>query len=235
MFKDKHGQPMLRWGLQADQQFVVPKGSTVPVKDATINVCRKAGVRGEYFACDRTGAGAGVADLLRHEWSPSIHDVNYSEACSTDKIMLEDRKTCNEEFGRMNTELWFAMKAWGEFGYFLISPAIDMTKLTGQITQRKFRISGGKTHVETKRDYMSRGHESPDEADSLTLFVHAARKGSGVTLSMVNDSDASEGGYEPDDAWPTHGMLLGGSRIDESNRTDYLRDESRPLMEEPIL
>lgn len=235
MFKDKSGQPMLRWGLQADQQFVVPKGDTVAVKDKLVSVNRKAAVRGEFFSCDRTGAGAGVSDLLRHEWSPSIHDVNYSEGCSEDRIMAEDRKPCNEEFGRMNTELWFAMKSWGEFQYFLISPDIDMTKLTQQLTQRKFRIVGGKTVVETKRDYMSRGFESPDEADSLTLFVHAARKGAGVTLSMTNEVDVGAGGDSPED-WIPDGLLVGGARIDPSNQTDFLRDNmERRQIEEPIL
>ena len=234
MFKDKNGQSIVRWALQADQQFAVPKGETVAMKDRTIAVNRKAGVRGEYFACDRTGAGAGVADLIRYEWSPQIHDVNFSEACSKDKIMLEDRKTCNEEFERMNTELWFAMRAWGEFQYFLISPAMDMTKLTQQLTQRKFRIVGGKTRVEQKRDYISRGFESPDEADSLTLFVHAARKGSGVTLSMTNEVEASAGNDDPD-SWMPEGLVVGGARIDASNRTDYLDDGMRPVREEALL
>lgn len=234
MFKDKHGQSIVRWALQADQQFAIPKGETVAMKDRTIAVNRKAGVRGEFFACDRTGAGAGVADLIRYEWSPLIHDVNFSEACSKDKIMLEDRKTCNEEFERMNTELWFAMRSWGEFQYFLISPAMDMTKLTQQLTQRKFRIVGGKTRVEQKRDYISRGFESPDEADSLTLFVHAARKGSGITLSMTNEVEASAGNDDPD-SWMPESLMTGGARIDESNRTQYLDDGARPVREEALL
>ena len=235
MFKDRNGHSIVRWALQAEQQFTIPKGDTRQQTDRTVEVNRKAGVRGEFFACDRTGAGAGVADLIKHEWSPSIHDVNFSEACSKDKIMLEDSKPCNEEYERMNTELWFALKKWGEFQYFLISPEIDMTKLTQQLTQRKFRIAGGKTRVEQKRDYISRGFESPDEADSLTLLVHAARKGSGVTLSMNLDATSdTPGGYDDSDGWLDEIKLFGGARIDESNRTQFLDDGNRP-MEEAIL
>ena len=228
MFKDKAGQSIIRWGLQADQIFVLPKGESVFMKDTIIETCRKAGVRGEFFALDRTGGGSGVADLIRHEWSASIHDVNYSEACSKDKIMVEDHKTCNEEFMRMNSELWFCLKSWGEFQYLLLNPAIDMSKLTGQLTQRKFRIAGGKTIVEPKKDYVNRGHESPDEADALTLLVHAARKGSGVTLSMnLEELPASD----DSDGWMDEMVLRGGARIDESNRTQFLDDDMRPTHE----
>jgi hypothetical protein len=236
MFKDRNGHSVTRYGLQADQQFIIPKGDTRAMTDRTIEVNRRAGVRGEFFACDRTGAGAGTADLLRHEWSPSLHDVNYSEACSKDKIMMEDSKPCNEQFERMNSELWFALKSWGEFQYFLINPELDLTKLTGQLTQRKFRIVGGKTRVEPKKDYVSRGFESPDEADSLTLLVHAARKGSGVTLSMSLDNVGElNPNYDDSDGWLDEITLLGGARIDESNRTQFLDDGMKPVHEDAIL
>lgn len=235
MFKDRNGQSITRWGLQADQQFTIPKGETVGTAEKIIQVNRKAGVRGEYFSCDRTGAGAGVADLIRHDWSASIHDVNYSEACSKDKIMSENRKTCNEEFERMNSELWMAMKSWAEFNYLLINPAMDMTKLTPQLTQRKFRIAGGKTRIEPKIDYIHRGNESPDEADSLTLLVHAARKGAGVTLSMnLDESSDMSPGSDDFDGWQDGFNLIGGARIDESNRTQVLDDFSQHR-EEAIL
>lgn len=220
MFKDRNGTVIQRWGLQAEQQFTVPKGDTIAMKNALIELNRKAGVRGEFFCVDRTGVGAGCADLIRHEWSTSIHDVNFSEAASKDKIMIEDTKPCNEEYERINSELWFAMRKWGEFQYFLIVPGFDMEKLSPQLTNRKFRTSGGKTRVETKKDYMSRSSngESPNEADGLTLLVHAARKGSGVILSMkMESSDTGDGG---DSDWNPE--YPGGVRITTDNRTDWL-------------
>lgn len=228
LFKDRMGQSIIRWGLQAEQQLIVPRGETVHMKDSLIGLCRKAGIKGEFFACDRTGGGSGVADLMRYEWSPSIHDVNYSEGCSNTKIMLEDRKTCDEELERLASELWFAMKAWGEFNYLLISPEFDMTKITQQLTQRKFRTTGLRTKVEAKKDYMSRGFESPDEADSLTLLVHAARKGSGVTLSMKLDETSDMPGSEDFDGWEDEMKLRGGARIDATNTTQFLDDGARP-------
>jgi len=234
-FKDRAGQSIIRWGLQVEQQFIIPRGETVAMKDAIIGLCRKAGVKGEYFACDRTGGGSGVADLLRYEWSPSIIDVNYSQACSTTKIMMEDNKTCEEELERMASELWFATRAWMEFNYVLISPEMDLSKLTQQLTQRKFRTTGLRTKVESKKDYCSRGFQSPDEADSFTLLVHAARKGSGVTLSMKLDETSDMPGSEDFDGWEQEVHMRGGSRIDETNRSQYLDDNSRPYQEDVLL
>ncbi len=220
MFKDRMGQVIPRWGLQATQQFALPKGDTIVMKEAVISLNRKAGVKGDFYACDRTGHGRGVADLIKWEWSQIIHDINYSQSASESKLMAEDTKTCKEQYDRMVTELWFALRCWGEFNYFLISPAMDLMKLAPQLTQRNFKSNGGKTKVEAKREYMSRGFGSPNEADSLTLLVHAARKGSGLILSMRGDSVELPGG-ELDESW-MEARYPGGARIDESNRHDYL-------------
>jgi hypothetical protein len=226
MFKDRSGNVIQRWGLQIEQQFTVPKGDTFAMKKALIELNRKAGVRGEFFCVDRTGVGSGVADLLKHEWSTSIHDVNFSEAASSGKVMVEDTKNCDEEYERMNSELWFVMRAWGEFQYLLIVPWFDSdawTKVSPQLTNRKFRTSGGKSRAESKKEYMSRNNnQSPNEADGFTLIVHAARKGSGVTLSMSIDQTSDVPGNEDDD-WDSHNYP-GGAKLDVSNRTDYLDD-----------
>lgn len=231
LFKDRMGQSIIRWGLQADKQFILPKGDTRKMTDQLIDTNRKAGVKGEFFCCDRTGGGSGTADLLKHEWSTAIHDVNYSQGASDSKIMLEDTKTCKEEYYRLDSELWFALKGWGEFNYFLISPEFDMSKITQQLTQRKFRSMNGKTKVEPKNEYILRGFPSPDEADSLTLFVHAARKGSGVILSMKLDETSDMPGNEDFDGWDDEIALIGGARIDSASRADFLDDGSRPMQE----
>lgn len=233
MFKDRNGSSIIRWGLQAVQQFALAKGETVAMKNLIIETNRKAGVRPEFFACDRTGAGSGTADLIRFEWSTQIHDVNYSEAASRDKIMIEDSKTCNEQFERLNSELWFALKSWGEFQYFLIHPNIDMSSLAQQLTTRRFRTAGRYCRIESKKDYKMRGFTSPDEADSMTLLVHAARKGASVVLSMKLDESYSDTPNSDDEWYDGMYNYPGGVRIDPSSRTDYLDDRS--LQEQPIL
>lgn len=234
MFKDRNGNTTAVWVCVAEQQFAFPKGDTPKMKDQVIDLNKKSGTRPEFYACDRTGHGAGVADMVRHEWSAAIHDVNYSEGTSEGRIMLEDSKVCKDQYERMFTELWFALRMWGEFGYFFVSPKMDMSKLAPQLTGRRFRTAtGGRTKVESKKDYQSRGFDSPNEADSLTLFVHAARKGSGMVPSMRGDGAEMPG--DSMDDWP-HDGYQGGARIDPSARTDYL-DERMDTTESgmPIL
>lgn len=231
MFKDPRGQVTPRWALQAEMQFVLPKGDTVAMEKTVMETNRKAGVRPEFFACDRTGSGSGVADLLKNNWSFAIHDVNYSGGSSKEKLMTEDTKTCEEEYSRMDSELWFALRMWGEFGYFMLSPKMEFSKLTQQLTNRRYHTANGKKKVEKKGDYEVRNSgASPNEADSLTLLVHAARKGSGVVFSMKGGDVPARNPW--DDDWPQEGMN-NGVRIDESNRSDFLDD--RAGMGDPIL
>jgi hypothetical protein len=218
MFKNDRGQVIPRYGLQADQQFPLTKGNTLAISDQLESMNKKVRVTPQFFACDRTGVGAGAADVLKNNWGQGLHAVNYMEGPSETKLMVEDTKTCEQEYDRMHTELWYALRAYGEFGYLLINPEMDITELKEQVTTRQIKI-GSKNRVESKADYKLRGYKSPDKADSLTLFVLAARRGSGVVLSRVGDP---VGGENPDDDGWYDGVYAGGCRIDPSNKTDQL-------------
>lgn len=225
MFKDDRGNVIPRWGLQVRQQFALPKGDTIKMKEEALKMVRKAGISPEFFACDRTGHGAGVADLLKYEWSTLLHDVQYSSGASETKLMQEDSKNCCEEYERMFSELWFALRAWGEFGYVMIDPGMDLTKLTSQVISRRFIVRMGKKCVESKRDFMSRGFTSPNDADSLTLLVHAARRGSNLVPSMRGRDVEAPGNIWDD--WDIAANCPSGVRIDDSNRFDALESPER--------
>lgn len=222
MFRDKFHRVTPRWGLQVEQQFTLPKGETVAMKDSVITTAKRFGIRPHFLCLDQTGHTRGTVDLIKHEWSSAVHGVNYSHGASEEKLMQEDTQTCKEAYDRMCAELWFAMRSFAEFGYLLLHPSMDLSLLAPQLTQRKSKPAGKQTKVEAKRDYMDRtGQPSPNEADSLTLLVHAARKGSGIILSMKpGDSDSQPGDEEDDFSW----SYPNGVRIDESNRADILND-----------
>ncbi len=213
MFKNSLGQVLPRPVLFAEQQFVLPKGDTVAMTEQIITICRKAAVRPEFVCVDRTGHGQGVADLLRHEWG-EVLAVNYSEGATDLRIMAEDKETAKGSFDRVCSELWFATRSWAEFGALWIAPALAAEALVGQLTQRKFRTAGKKSRVESKADFKARGHSSPDEADSLTLLVHAARVRGAIVPSMSGDAPSSRDDF---DDWGGS-----GSRIDCTNRPDTL-------------
>ena len=226
MFKNPETQAVIpRTVVQVNQLFSLAKGDSVFMSNQLISLCRKSGIRPEFFACDKTGHGVGTFDLMKNEWSAAIHGVNYSGSCTERRIMEEDSETAKEQYDRICTELWFALRAWGEFGYMMIHPNVDMSKLTSQLTQRKYRPSGAKTKVESKRDYIARGFTSPDEADALTLIVHAVRMGGGIIPSMRPDAIHSEDASDSEDGW-WNGGYEGGARIDPSNQTETLQSDS---------
>jgi hypothetical protein len=216
MFSNRHGETEPRFGLQLMAQFPLPKAATEEMYRNTVAMCNKLRIRPEHLCVDRTGSGTGVHDLLRSRWNLSAQGVNYSEGATEMKIMAEDLLTPKEEFERITTELWFASLRWAEFGYVMIHPSVEMTVLGDQLQSRRYRVTGKKTKVESKQDYKARGKDSPDEADSYTLLVHAARMAFSVVLSMNNDPD-----YQPD-LDEDDEYYMGGARIDASNRNDSL-------------
>lgn len=232
MFKDRASQQIVRSVLQLNKQFTLPKGDTVAMASKIIETCKRAAVRPEYFSCDRTGNGAGTADLIKNDWSPAIHDVNYSQGPTEGrKIMVEDSQDCDKEYDRLWTELWYALRSLGEFGYFLISPGVDLSKLQGQITKRKSRMAGKLRRVESKKDYVIRAGESPGEADSLTLLVHAVRMGTQWTFSMKGDQVQDEDGPMFDDGdWGDVRVGRNGVFIDITNRQETLEDRNSDIL-----
>lgn len=219
MFKNVQGSITPRIGVQLEQQFPLPKGDTVAMKAAVVDLARRAGISPECLCLDRTGNGSGVHDLIKDEWSSLVIGVNYSSATTVQKIMEEDDLTPDKKFDRIDSELWFATRSFLEFSVLMVHPQVDMIKLTPQLTQRYYRVQGGKSKVESKKDYKARGNESPDEADSFTLFVHAARMGGSLIPSMRGGS----GNIDPgDDDWWDGNYYPNGVRLDVSNMNDSL-------------
>jgi hypothetical protein len=220
MFKDERGRVVPRYGLQLAKMIPLSKGDTVVVAEQVKKLCQATGIKPEWMVVDRTGHGAGVHDVLRNDWSPAVVGLNYSESASETRILAEDTFTPKEEYDRAASELWFALRKFLEFGYLLIDPRVDCEKLVPQMTTRLFRCAGKYSRVESKKEYVKRGNTSPDEVDALTLLVHAARKGSGVILSVKDPGTRAGVPNGQDEDWSrqdpssTFESLEGGSRED---------------------
>lgn len=210
VFKDEKGRNQPRYLLFLKQIFLLPSGDTIQMSESITKLCRTTGVTPEWLAVDRTGNGQGVFDMLKYNWGQCI-GVNYSEGPSDTKIMAEDSDTCDNLYDRRQSELWFAMKKFIEFGYFKESGTVDTEALHPQLTGRLFRATGKVAKIESKIDWKSRNQgASPDEADAVSLMIHAARKASGVVLGM--DVESTEDLTDDDDWGPP------GPRISSENR-----------------
>jgi len=123
----------------------------------------------EAVAVDATGLGSGVIDILKENrkqnFIPDITlmEVHFGAGAKTDKdkmrfanlkaqIFSDVRETLEAGFGLDNSDCW--EEQLPDIRYFLDSK--------------------GRLMIESKDDYKARtGKESPDEADSLGLAIHA--------------------------------------------------------------
>jgi hypothetical protein len=196
MFKNHKGEKRPRYVLHADTTLKLPRGNTVAMKDEIIRVSRSFGIRADNLCVDRTGNGQGVYDLLRFEWGEVI-GVNYSESASDTRIMVEDHDNAKELYSRANSELWFAIRKFIEFGYLKLANGMDTGDLFTQLCGRRFRQQGKRAHVESKPDYKSRNAgKSPDEADGLCLLVHCVRKSFGFIPGMSPENSVENPAME---------------------------------------
>jgi len=200
MFKNVNGRTQPRNVLLLEALFKLPKGETVAIKEELKRMSRMASIRPDWLCVDRTGNGQGTFDLLRHEYGEVI-GVNYSEGASETKIMQEDHAPACEIYDRVQSELWFALRKWIEFGYCKIAAGVDTSDLFPQLTQRRYKMRGQKSKVEAKDEYQARSNgKSPDEADAFTLLVQCARKASGFIPGMAPENSSDHRiGFEDDD------------------------------------
>lgn len=216
MFKNKKGTSAPRNVLLLESLLKLPKGDTVAIKTEVIRVARAASIAPHWLCVDRTGNGQGVFDLLRFEFGEVI-GVGYSEGASDTRIMTEDHATAKELYERMQTELWFATRKFMEFKYLFFAPGIEMDELGPQLTNRRY-IAAKRAKVEAKDAYQARCQgKSPDEADGVTLIVHAVRKAAGFVpgMSPENSSEFRAGVTDEDEDFST-------VRIDVTNRFEDL-------------
>lgn len=190
LFADKTGKRVFRYALQIDQVFPLVKGSTVPMAENIHKQCVMLKVPPGNLMVDRTGNGAGVHDYLKSFWSEEVMGLAYMENASDTKILQEDTKTAIEEYKRAVSELWFALKKWAEFNFVKMKPEALTEEIALQFTGRRY-ATGKLNAVETKDEYKSRGNQSPNDADAITLLLAAVRKATKCIPSVADDLEGT--------------------------------------------
>jgi hypothetical protein len=175
-FKNQFGHPVSREVLQLDQLFTMPKGNTVMMAEEIKRICKGGYIRGGALGVDRAGNGAGVHDILVSQGFPNAFGFNGSMSPTERKILEEDQQLPADEYANLLTEAWFSTGKLIEFGFLKISPAIPNDPLVGELTGRQYPHAGKKKKAESKKDYKSRGHKSPDRADAVTILAMTARR-----------------------------------------------------------
>lgn len=187
--------PEERWVAQLDQQFPLPKGSAKIVGNAIKATSIKLGIQPGNILIDSTGNGSPVLNYLQipEVWSPEVGGIDFGSSPTTLKILEQEKKTAEEAYEGIHTEVWFAVALWGEFGYLAISPSVRSEDLERELIGRRYILGAGeKMRVEKKEIYKARIGRSPDHADSFTIFVHRARTLKGEIASMTGKAAKAE-------------------------------------------
>lgn len=216
-FTDKHGKRTTQWLLQVLSIEEVPKGNTIVVANQIRAIAMKLGISPHRMIVDRTGNGAGVHDFLKELWSQEVMGLNSSESATKIKILAEDTQTPEDEYGRVVSELWFALKKWSIFDLLKISAPALSEKLAKQLISRRYD-AGKNNKVEGKPEYKLREGESPGKADALTLLLHCVRVSSKIVPSALSSMDATTDGKDSL-AGPRAPMPC---RVDATNRFEDL-------------
>lgn len=127
---------------------------TMQVVDKVIDAVQEVQRLGKKVSglfVDGGGLGAGVVDRLRQLGYNPV-DVNFGRVSS------------DKRFG-----LWGDM-CWGRLRDAMPRLAIpNDNELKTQLTQRQYDVPNGKIKLESKKDMMEDGRQSPDDADALAL------------------------------------------------------------------
>lgn len=228
-FVDTNGNKRIRPVMSLVGINPLAKGDTIQSAAAIKEALLAVRADPAWTLLDRTGVGAGIHDVLRTLWSPSIAGLNYSESATETKILIEDTILCRERFGtgRVVSELWFAAQTLLDHGYIWIEPEFTgVTKLAlwKQLCGRRY-APGKNNRVESKKEYKERGNPSPDEADSFTLWVHQIRKMAGAVFSITRSGEASKAAGDapaPSLGYSDIGNVL--AFVDPTNRIDHFED-----------
>jgi len=144
--------------------------------------CKRLDIPGRWLTVDRTGNATGVHDALRESWDIEVRGVNWGEGATVQKILQEDKETPEDLYADLPTEMWFCLRRWLEFRFFLISPYVQTRRLFSELTKRQYTLGSkgpnglARLKIETKREFkLANKGISPDYADAVVMFVHGCR------------------------------------------------------------
>jgi len=176
----RFGDPVYACELQGI--YELPNLLTLAQTEQIKGECRRLEIEGRWLTVDRTGNATGVHDALRESWSVDVRGINWGEAATQHKIMAEDREVPEDLYQDLPTEMWFALRRWLEFKFFLISPYVQTRRLYSELTKRQYTLGAkgpnglARLKIESKKDYkLANKGVSPDYADACVMFLHGCR------------------------------------------------------------
>ena len=188
-YKDKEKeilftQPKKCLELCADNQRVTKSDpakkltTSLYVGEEIQRICKDLGVKDSQLIVDKTGAGQGVDDILRHRvWSTRVLGLNYSESSTEHKILAEDSIKPCDVYDRICRGNAFSPQRSGLTSIILkFAPTFQNPDLVNQLTSRRYHNKGDEVErLNPNKNISLRGNDSPDDADAVMMLIHLAR------------------------------------------------------------
>lgn len=187
--KDKNGLQFAMRGLAAFPiQRIIRQDKPLDfcIADEVKRKCTEYGVAPENFIIDSTGAGRGVAAILRTQWGNNINECLFGAKTTERQVIVGDPRPSSEIYDRFVTELWFAARTFAD-SHHLRGFGMDcFSQMREQLSTREYTlVQNKKQRAETKEEMRKRVHYSPDFGDCLTMLVELLRRKGAVANGFL--------------------------------------------------
>jgi hypothetical protein len=136
-----------------------------------IDLCEMLEIPPENFALGSSGEGGGLLAIFRREWG-AVVGIEEAGMVSTRPISHSNPKSCHDEYDRVVTELWFAVREFAIHGCLRGFPDDALR----EFYVRRWDIQNHKVRLETKKEMKSHFRRSPDYGDAVSFCVELARR-----------------------------------------------------------
>jgi hypothetical protein len=166
-----------RWQIE----FLKPVELRISIKDdheihyqivqQCIDLCESLNVPAGRFGMGSSGEGGGLLAIFRREWGPVV-GIEEAGTVSGRPISHSNPKSCSEEYDRVVTELWFAVREFAIHGCLRGFPDDALR----EFYTRRWDIQSHKVRLETKKELKKHFRRSPDYGDAVAFCVELARR-----------------------------------------------------------
>lgn len=166
-----------RWQIE----FLKPVELKISIKDEheihyqivqqCIDLCEQLEIPAGRFAMGSSGEGGGLLAIFRREWGPVV-GIEEGGRVSERPVSHSNPRTCIEEYDRVVTELWFAVREFCIHGCIRGFP----DEALREFYTRRWDITNKRVRLETKKELSKHFRRSPDYGDAVAFAVELARR-----------------------------------------------------------
>jgi hypothetical protein len=136
-----------------------------------VDLCEVLKIPPNRFAIGSSGEGGGLLSIFRREWG-AVVGIEEAGSVSERPISNSNPKPCCEEYDRVVTELWFAVR---EFAIHDCLRGMSDEALK-EFYARRWGIQSHKVRLETKLEFKGHFKRSPDYGDVCAFCIELARR-----------------------------------------------------------